>query len=182
MESNGEGNWTSKRVWALMPRIRVILANKVHMTQETKELLDSTGRFLIEKRGTTHIKVGLVICNSIPQHLSPSLGQRRYGASFNALLVELFHIFFLDHILVAGRIRIQTWLFRKELLVRPTKWVTQMFRCVTLLTSQRALLTMPLLFGACSSQLTSDTFLSRFSETSAHPSERDLLSQCHVHG
>ncbi|CAF1038615.1 unnamed protein product [Rotaria sordida] len=37
MESNGE-------------------ANKIHMTNDTKELLDKTGRFLIEKRGTIHIK------------------------------------------------------------------------------------------------------------------------------
>ncbi|CAF3206506.1 unnamed protein product [Rotaria socialis] len=37
MESNGE-------------------ANKIHMTNDTKELLDKTGRFLIEKRGTMHIK------------------------------------------------------------------------------------------------------------------------------
>lgn len=27
------------------------------MTKDTKELLDKTGRFLIEKRGTMHIKV-----------------------------------------------------------------------------------------------------------------------------
>ncbi|UJR09649.1 hypothetical protein I4U23_013883 [Adineta vaga] len=31
-------------------------ANKIHITKDTKELLDKTGRFLIEKRGTLHIK------------------------------------------------------------------------------------------------------------------------------
>jgi hypothetical protein len=35
----------------------IILANKIHMTKDTKELLDKTGRFLIEKRGTMPIKV-----------------------------------------------------------------------------------------------------------------------------
>ncbi len=35
-----------------------ISANRIHMTKDTKELLDQTGRFLIEKRGTMHIKVG----------------------------------------------------------------------------------------------------------------------------
>jgi hypothetical protein len=38
-------------------RFLLILANKIHMTKDTKELLDKTGRFLIEKRGTMHIKV-----------------------------------------------------------------------------------------------------------------------------
>ena len=38
MESNGE-------------------ANRIHMTKDTKELLDKTGRFLIEKRGIMSIKV-----------------------------------------------------------------------------------------------------------------------------
>jgi len=33
------------------------VANKIHMTKDTKELLDKTSRFLIEKRGTMHIKV-----------------------------------------------------------------------------------------------------------------------------
>ncbi|CAF1403604.1 unnamed protein product [Adineta ricciae] len=31
-------------------------ANKIHITKDTKELLDKTGRFLMEKRGTIHIK------------------------------------------------------------------------------------------------------------------------------
>ncbi|CAF4311200.1 unnamed protein product [Adineta steineri] len=31
-------------------------ANRIHMTKDTKELLDKTGRFLIEKRGTMPIK------------------------------------------------------------------------------------------------------------------------------
>jgi len=35
----------------------LFLANKIHMTNDTKELLDKTGRFLIEKRGQMHIKV-----------------------------------------------------------------------------------------------------------------------------
>ena len=34
-----------------------VLANKIHITKDTKELLDKTGRFLMEKRGTIHIKV-----------------------------------------------------------------------------------------------------------------------------
>lgn len=32
-------------------------ANKIHLTEETKKLLDQTGRFLIEKRGEISIKV-----------------------------------------------------------------------------------------------------------------------------
>lgn len=34
------------------------------MTKDTKELLDKTGRFLIEKRGTMHIKVSNFQWNS----------------------------------------------------------------------------------------------------------------------
>jgi hypothetical protein len=40
-----------------MNKFLKILANKIHMTKDTKELLDKTRRFLIEKRGTMHIKV-----------------------------------------------------------------------------------------------------------------------------
>ena len=61
MESNGEGKWTSEKVLASTTGVGVIAANKIHMTHETKELLDQTGRFLIEKRGSIHVKVGLVI-------------------------------------------------------------------------------------------------------------------------
>lgn len=37
-----------------------VLANKIHLTEETKQLLDQTGRFLIEKRGKISIKVRFV--------------------------------------------------------------------------------------------------------------------------
>jgi len=40
-----------------MNKFLKISANKIHMTKDTKELLDQTGRFLIEKRGIIHIKV-----------------------------------------------------------------------------------------------------------------------------
>jgi len=55
MESNSEGKWSL--LIKIMYKFLKILANKIHMTKDTKELLDKTRRFLIEKRGTMHIKV-----------------------------------------------------------------------------------------------------------------------------
>ena len=55
MESTSEG----KRLGIIENDLTYsnISANRIHMTTDTKEFLDKTARFLIEKRGTMSIKV-----------------------------------------------------------------------------------------------------------------------------
>ncbi len=46
------------------------------MTNDTKELLDKTGRFLIEKRGTINVKVAQKILMKLKYLIFFPIGQR----------------------------------------------------------------------------------------------------------